>query len=287
MAPASKNLRETNLIGSRITQRSVNQEACPPLGAAGIHNVGRAWISDRYEVVRVHPDFEHLTVCIQGEGLSLVNGSWVPWRKGTAVLSPFHACHGAQSLMPGAKSDTPWVIAWVTFSTSTDHSETARLAVSQPTQHPGDHSFLYTLIEGLEHELLSGNEPAALFHWAQLIASFSQRLSLGGSRDSRLQALWQSVENSLSSPWTLEEMARSVHMSEAHLRRLCRREQGFGPSRQLANLRIKRASMLLKQTSKSVDTIASEVGYSDAFAFSTAFRRVTGFSPRQFRQSAS
>ncbi len=286
MAPAIKNLGETNLIGPRITQKCVDAAACPPLGAAGIHSVGRAWISDHYEVVRDNPDFEHLTVCVAGEGLSLMNGSWVPWPKGSAVLSPFHARHGARSLARKVTTRAPWVIAWVTFSTQGEGAETPRLRIPAPTVCRGDHTSLNALIDGLEQELLSANDPAALFHWAQLIAGFSRRLSGGGLRDDRLRALWRSVESSLSSPWTIEDMARKAGLSEVHLRRLCHRELGCGPNRQLANLRIQRASALLRQTSDPVDAIASEVGYSDAFAFSTAFRRLTGFSPRQFRQSA-
>lgn len=287
MAPAIKNLGETNLIGPRITQKSVDAAACPPLGAAGIHSVGRAWISDHYEVVRVDPDFEHLTVCVQGEGQSLMNGSWVPWQKGRAVLSPFHASHGARSLARKGATKSPWVIAWITFSTRGNMSDTPRLRVPRPVLLSGDHTFLSTLIEGLEQELASANDPSAVFHWAQLIAGFTQRLSAGGTRDARLHALWQSVESSLSSPWTIDAMARKAGVSEVHLRRLCHRELGLSPSHHLARLRIRRASALLQQTSDSVEAIASAVGYSDAFAFSTAFRRLTGYSPRQFRQTVS
>ena len=34
----------------------------------------------------------------------------------------------------------------------------------------------------------------------------------------------------------------------------------------------------------TVEEVAGAVGYSDAFAFSTAFRRQMGTSPRRFRQ---
>ena len=113
MIAADQNLCETLIMGLKVRQSGVHAQQCAPLRARGIHSVGWASIGDRYEVVRLHPDFEHLTVCAEGEGLSLIDGKWVPWREGAMVLSPRGTPHGSRSLYPRSKSK--WVLSWITF----------------------------------------------------------------------------------------------------------------------------------------------------------------------------
>jgi AraC-like DNA-binding protein len=54
--------------------------------------------------------------------------------------------------------------------------------------------------------------------------------------------------------------------------------------RQLAILRMRRAGMLLESTDQKIGAIARAVGYDNAFAFSTAFKRYAGASPAQYRE---
>ena len=70
-------------------------------------------------------------------------------------------------------------------------------------------------------------------------------------------------------------------------RTLSRRLQANGTTaqRELAELRRAQAEKALMNTSLSVAAIAARVGYSDPAVFSRAFKRWTGLSPREFRQS--
>ena len=283
MIPAGRNLCETHFIGPKVKQRGVHALQCEPLRARGIWSVGWASIEGRYEVVRLRPDFEHLTVCIAGEGLSLIGGTWIPWREGAMVLSPRGAPHGARSLRgPG---NGKWVLAWISFVSAT--GESSRLPQASAVMLPGRHQPLHALLEGLEREMTLGNDPVSVFHWVELIARFTDRVLLRSAGDPRLAALWNRIQNRIGDPWTVRQMTREVDVSGAHLRRLCRKELGFGPNRQLARLRLKHAALLLSHTAMTVEKIAGKVGYSDAFAFSTAFRRQTGVSPRRFRASSA
>jgi AraC-like DNA-binding protein len=53
--------------------------------------------------------------------------------------------------------------------------------------------------------------------------------------------------------------------------------------RQVAQLRMPHAAVLLASESYSVEEIAHQVGYENAFAFSTAFKRIMGASPSSYR----
>ncbi len=52
-------------------------------------------------------------------------------------------------------------------------------------------------------------------------------------------------------------------------------------------LRMKRAALLLERTDQKISSIAEDVGYQNAFAFSTAFKRVMGTAPHTFARGYS
>ena len=62
-------------------------------------------------------------------------------------------------------------------------------------------------------------------------------------------------------------MAGIAHVSEEHLRRLCRRRYGRSPMQHLTFLRIQRAKYLLSSTDDKIDSIARAVGYENPFTF--------------------
>ena len=60
---------------------------------------------------------------------------------------------------------------------------------------------------------------------------------------------------------------------------------GEPPITFLTGWRLALAADLLTETDATLEQIARQVGYGDAFALSTAFRRERGMSPRQYRAS--
>ena len=78
-------------------------------------------------------------------------------------------------------------------------------------------------------------------------------------------------------------MAGVAHVSEEHLRRLCRRRSGRSPMQHLTFLLIQRAKYLLSSTDDKIDSIARVVGYENPFAFSTLFKHWVGWSPPRYR----
>lgn len=83
---------------------------------------------------------------------------------------------------------------------------------------------------------------------------------------------------------SLEHIAECLSMAPRTLRR---RLNELGTSYQMIieQLRRGRAVELLLHSSRSVDDIASDLGYQDPSNFGRAFRRWTGKSPRQYRES--
>jgi AraC-like DNA-binding protein len=86
--------------------------------------------------------------------------------------------------------------------------------------------------------------------------------------------------------WTLELLAREVHLSRATLARRFTSAVGESPLSYLARWRMHLAAQRLKDTSDAVATIARDVGYTSEYAFSRAFSRHRGQPPGRYRRAA-
>ncbi|MFD9411457.1 AraC family transcriptional regulator [Streptomyces sp. NPDC059989] len=86
--------------------------------------------------------------------------------------------------------------------------------------------------------------------------------------------------------WTVEELALKVGVSRASLARRFTDVVGEPPVAYLTGWRLALAADLLREPDATVATVARRVGYGSAFALSTAFKRVRGVSPQEFRTGA-
>jgi AraC-like DNA-binding protein len=86
--------------------------------------------------------------------------------------------------------------------------------------------------------------------------------------------------------WTLEKLAREVHVSRATLARRFTDEVGEPPLAYLSSWRMRIAAQRLKHTTETVESIAWEVGYTSEYAFNRAFSRHRGQPPGRYRHLA-
>ncbi|MGV9311559.1 AraC family transcriptional regulator [Streptomyces sp. NPDC003691] len=83
--------------------------------------------------------------------------------------------------------------------------------------------------------------------------------------------------------WTVASLALRTGVSRAVLARHFTEQVGQPPMAYLAAWRVGTAADLLLGTDDTVDAIARRVGYANAFALSTAFKRLRGISPSEHR----
>jgi AraC-like DNA-binding protein len=83
----------------------------------------------------------------------------------------------------------------------------------------------------------------------------------------------------------LAELAELAEIHPSHLCREFRKHVGCSPLEHVKKTRIQRAAILLQQSEKSVKEISLSVGFKRAEAFSKAFKKLMGCSPRHFRAS--
>jgi AraC-like DNA-binding protein len=101
------------------------------------------------------------------------------------------------------------------------------------------------------------------------------------------QHLLQWLNARISDPPSLDEMASRLGLSPSHFTLAFKREVGRTPIEHMTTLRIDEASRrLVSQPDHTITDIAMDLGFSSSQYFSNVFKKMKGFSPRQWRESA-
>ena len=138
-------------------------------------------------------------------------------------------------------------------------------------ERPGQALVLTRLAEVMLVEALR-SAPAAI-HTTGLLA---------GLRDPQLAAALRGIHAQVAQPWTLATLAREAAMSRSSFAERFARVIGVPPLSYVLRWRIAVARDLLARERLTVAETALAVGYQSASAFSTAFSRETGQSPKAF-----
>ena len=93
------------------------------------------------------------------------------------------------------------------------------------------------------------------------------------------------MEQHLSDPLTVEEIARRLSISTRQFERLFRLSTGMSPTGFYRNLRLRYGLWLLHNTERSITMIALETGFADCAHFSRQFRDLYGVSPSATRRN--
>lgn len=92
------------------------------------------------------------------------------------------------------------------------------------------------------------------------------------------------IDTNLSGDLSTPTLARRACMGATKFKAAFRACYGTSPSAYVAERRMERALELVRETELPIATIAAQVGYRKAGAFTEAFRRTHGVAPRTFRQ---
>lgn len=95
----------------------------------------------------------------------------------------------------------------------------------------------------------------------------------------------QYMEENYNRKITLSEVAEKTYISQWHLSKLLNRHMGLNFSEILNNIRVKEAKKLLMNSAMRIGDIAWEVGFTDIAHFSKVFKKLTGLSANEYRNS--
>jgi transcriptional regulator GlxA family with amidase domain len=98
------------------------------------------------------------------------------------------------------------------------------------------------------------------------------------------QAMWL-MEQSVSNPMPLSDVAQHVNVSVRHLERRFRKAIGMSPKEFSVRLRLRHARWLTENTQMQISQIALECGFGDCASFSRRFRNVFGYPASSLRRA--
>lgn len=93
------------------------------------------------------------------------------------------------------------------------------------------------------------------------------------------------IENNLNQQISAAELAKLCAISEATLRRSFKAAVGMPPIDYINSLKIKKAKQLLKFPEVTISSLCEQLGFYDASYFYKLFKRYTGTTPIQYRNS--
>ncbi|TAE61220.1 MAG: AraC family transcriptional regulator [Nostocales cyanobacterium] len=99
-----------------------------------------------------------------------------------------------------------------------------------------------------------------------------------------LKEVLEYIDTNLEQDFDLQNLADVAHYSKYHFLRSFETSTGMTPCTYRSLRRIERSQILLKTTSDSIASIATQCGFSNSKYFSKEFKRKTGINPRKFRE---
>jgi AraC-like DNA-binding protein len=101
--------------------------------------------------------------------------------------------------------------------------------------------------------------------------------------DPRIAKALRFAEQNHDQDVPIEAMAAEAGLGQVRFRQLFRQQTGTSPKEHLINVRIRRAAGLLLAGTTRIADIARQSGFASEPYFSSAFKRITGLSPSQYR----
>ena len=108
-----------------------------------------------------------------------------------------------------------------------------------------------------------------------------------GIRDDLVLSAVAMMEDAIEDVLRIEDLARRLNVSSDKLERSFKAELGTAPNAYYRNLRLGRAADMLTHSSLPVNEVAVACGFSNAAAFSRAFKQRFGYVPHSVRRRIS
>jgi len=99
----------------------------------------------------------------------------------------------------------------------------------------------------------------------------------------KLNGILKYIQEHLNESITVEKLAEQLHFHPNYFSKVFKKYIGTSPVQYIHRKRLEKAKNLLRATELHISEIASEMGFCDIYHFSNSFKKLTGFSPREYR----
>ncbi|WP_248927154.1 AraC family transcriptional regulator [Paenibacillus hamazuiensis] len=249
------------------------KEACKPN-----HSYGPG-VRDMYKVHFIH----------KGRGIVRTSGETYTLAAGQAFLA-----FPGRIIFYQADEADPWTYSWIGFRGERADSIMMRTSLTPDRPvFPMDMRLMPNLYDLLNEavQLEYGKDlrlGALLLQFLSALvelAPASKTNSAGRrTRDEYVHRCLDFLHSHYGENITVRQLASMIGLDRKYLSAIFKEATGRSPQQYLLFYRMERACEQLKKGTLTVAEIARSVGYQDALLFSKMFKKMSGFSPREYRK---
>lgn len=228
---------------------------------------------------------------LEGQGHYFINDRHYVLRKNQCFLVPPDVVTYYK-----AEPSDPWTYVWICFNGTVAPTllQHCRFTESSPLLTVADaEPYREAIFEMMEHAPLTPADECYIQSILyRILAMLGQQTEASYGDTDSLDNFYISraidyINKSTILDITVSDVAEYLHISRSYLFGLFKKHLNTSPQAFLITARMANAKELLLRTSISVENIAFSSGYQNPFAFSRAFKKETGMTPREFRQKCS
>lgn len=269
--------------------------ADPLTSDLAVHSMGYFPKADHHFINRESGCGEYILIyCSQGEGWFVLDGKKHTVSKNQFFILPPETPHSY-----GSSEHAPWYIYWAHFKgrkapyiyrqlqgvRSIDIEDDSRIADRL--------AFFDELLNIMESETSEETVNYVNLSFNHLISSFLYVSTYRKARHTGEKAektffislATHYMNEHIEQRLTLKDLADHFNYSESYFYRLFYKETKYAPITYFLHLKVERACQLLKNTRLKINQISFKLGFEDSYYFSRLFKKTTGLSPKQYRET--
>ena len=226
-----------------------------------------------------------LIYCLDGTGKIQLGNKVSSLKRGSLFVIPPHTSHLYYSDL-----ENPWSILWIHFQTN--------LSTFLPSIDSKEIVWINTneknaLLQKYFIDLFDVGETAnninTQIYLSQLlrllmatIYCLSEDFTVDPQKIYLNKAMSYMHEN-MDQPITLNTLSSNLNISNSYLTSIFKKYTNKSPIDYLINMRVEQACKYLKLSEMNIYEIAKKCGYQDQYYFSRSFKKVTNYSPKDYR----
>ena len=238
------------------------------------------------------PNENHLHFVLGGAGVLEIDGNTYHLKTDDIFLIPKE--HPIQYY---ADLEDPWEYMWITFDgeMADTYLNHAKISAQNPVIHSQipNQRYLPMIQKILDtNQLTFANEIRRVGYLYEILSTLIE--GQNSSRNSRSNQYDYSIDTYVDYALQfiklhydhikVQDIADYIGINRSYLTSIFKKQLHVSPQEYLLRYKLNIAAQLLSDTSRSIQDIATSVGYSNPLTFSKIFKQEYGVSPRHFRE---
>ncbi len=247
----------------------------------GIKLGGYSELTKGYSIFRKKPGFHILSVLLEGEMFCTLKGKRYTIGQGTIMLFDQYSQYNYWV-------DTDSKLVWFHLNPNFWSIEASRIWDSQGLgiselkacfdmyvteglrEHEGNLEIIYTIgnvLRAMIKRFSNQNYPINRSDRVDWKRALIERMILA-------------IRGDLSKDWSVDKLALLCNVSSSYLHKLTKQSMGISPIGIVRREKLERGKFLLEHSDYPMKVVSERLGYSSIFAFSKAFKKKFGVSPK-------